>query len=84
MRAPVRPQAGNTTVMALMLFLILSIMTTMLISIASIEKMITANDAHTEQARQAADAGIQIARNIIMNYLVVGEALPLIPQFQMQ
>ncbi|MDD3889522.1 MAG: pilus assembly PilX N-terminal domain-containing protein [Syntrophomonadaceae bacterium] len=83
MRAPVRPQAGNTTVMALMLFLILSIMTTMLISIASIEKMITANDAHTEQARQAADAGIQIARNIIMNYLVVGEALPLIPQINL-
>lgn len=62
-------QRGSVMVMALLIFLIISVLATSIISVAAMESKISLHDAREEEARQLADGGIQIARNVIMNYM---------------
>jgi hypothetical protein len=68
-------QQGSVMVMALMIFLIISVLATSIISVAAMESKMTLYDARKEQARQLADAGVQVARNVVMNYMGNGRLM---------
>ena len=61
-------QQGSAMVMALMIFLIISGLAAAIINVATLEDKIAFYHARKEQARQLADGGIQVARNVLMNY----------------
>ncbi len=65
---------GSSMLVALMVLFILSIMATMVITAASMENRISLHDSRAEQARQAADAGVTVARDVIMNYIMAGNS----------
>lgn len=76
-------QRGSTILIALMVLLVISILGTAIIDIAGMENKIAVNDIRTEQARQAADAGIQAARMVVMNFLMEGKEIPDIPEIKL-
>lgn len=66
---------GSAIVMALLIFLIISVLAVSVISVAAMENKISLYDANKEQARMAADAGVEVARNVILNYLGAGKTV---------
>ena len=62
-------------VMGLFIFLAISILATTIISVAMMENRMVIYDVNREQARQLADAGVQVARNVIMNYMANGKLM---------
>jgi len=69
-------EQGSLMLMALMVFSIITIVITTILAIAIRENYIALNYGNREQAIQAADAGIQVGRNIILNNLAMGQAPP--------
>jgi len=69
-------QEGSTIVITLFVFLIVSILGSALLNTAILNTKIALYDSRCEKARQAADAGIYVARDIIMNCLGAGKTLP--------
>lgn len=61
-----KDEKGNLMLMALLVFLALSIMGTTLIATAGMENKMVINDHRTKQALLAADAGVEIARDVII------------------
>lgn len=74
----IHSQQGGAMLAALMVFLVLSVLGAAIISVAGMESKMALNDARAEQARQAADSGVQIARDVLMNYLGAGKSIPAI------
>lgn len=72
----IHSQRGSAMLAALMVFLILSVLGAAIISVAGMEAKMAVNDTRAEQARQAADAGIHVGRDMILNYMLAGESLP--------
>ncbi|HZK44487.1 MAG TPA: pilus assembly PilX N-terminal domain-containing protein [Syntrophomonadaceae bacterium] len=66
----IRNEKGNLMLMALMIFLIISIMGTSLLAVAEMENKISFNDRNAKKALLAADSGLEIARNIIIKKLI--------------
>ncbi len=62
-------EKGNLMLMALMVFLVVSIMGTTLLTVAGLENKMVNNDNKTKQALLAADAGLEIARDVIIEKL---------------
>jgi len=54
-------ESGNVMVMAVMIMLVLMVLGTSILSIASMEKKISHNAVYTQKAQQAADAGVEWA-----------------------
>ena len=79
----IHSQQGNAMLAVLMVFLVLSVLGAAVLSMAGLEAKMAINDTRTEQARQAADAGVQVARDIVMNNLIAGLSIPAIPQIRL-
>jgi hypothetical protein len=79
----IHSQQGNAMLAVLMVFLVLSVLGAAVLSMAGLEAKMAINDTRTEQARQAADAGVQVARDIVMNNLIAGLSIPAIPQIHL-
>lgn len=62
--------------MTLMVFLVISVLGLAIIEMADLEQKMAVNDDRAEQARQAAEAGVKVARNVLLNYMVVSQAVP--------
>lgn len=75
----IHSQQGSAMIAVLMVFLVLSVLGAAILSMAGLEAKMAINDTRTEQARQAADAGVQVARDIVMNNLIAGLSIPAIP-----
>lgn len=71
----IKSQRGSVMVMGLFIFLVISILTTMVIRIAIIENKMAIYGLYQEQARKLADAGVQVAKNVIMNYMANGRLI---------
>lgn len=69
-------QQGNTLVITVMVFLAISVIASGLITVAGMEVQLAAYDLHAEQVRQTADAGVYIARDVIINYINTGRDIP--------
>jgi Tfp pilus assembly protein PilX len=83
MTKTIQTQSGSVMLFAVMVFLIVSIIGTAMMGIARLESRIAINDARDEEARQAADAGIAIGSNILLNCLLAGHTLPSITQVEL-
>lgn len=70
------PVRGSAVIMALFVLLIITVMGSAVLRMAAVEKKVTESQKYTEMLRQAADAGIQTGRNIIMNYTAARHELP--------
>lgn len=66
-------EKGSLMLLCLMLFFTISLIGTNLMAIATLNYYISANDEAAEKARQTADAGIYIGRNIMLNDGMNGE-----------
>jgi hypothetical protein len=69
-------QRGSAILVAIGVFLAVSLLGLAIIDIAGMESQIAINDVRTEQARQAADAGVHLARTVVINYLLAGRETP--------
>ena len=69
-------QQGNAMLVVMMIFLIVSILSAGLLGIARVESTLAMNDVRAEMARQAADAGVSIARDVLIYHLLLGDNLP--------
>ncbi len=69
-------EQGSAVIVALLAFMVICLMGTALLSAAAIERKVAVSQNRVELLRQAADAGIEAGRNIIINYWAAGQALP--------
>ncbi|MEA1960272.1 MAG: pilus assembly PilX N-terminal domain-containing protein [Bacillota bacterium] len=83
MRAILVSEKGSAMVVALLIFLIVSIMGTCMLGVARMENSIAVNAERAEQARHAADAGIYIGRDVVLSYLMAGKGLPVIDNIEL-
>jgi Tfp pilus assembly protein PilX len=72
----IHSQRGSAMLAALIIFLVLSVLGAATLSVVAMEARIAANDTRAEQARQAADAGIQLGRDILLNYMSSSQTVP--------
>lgn len=77
-------QQGGVMLLAVMVFLMVSMISTAMVGVAQLESKIAINDARDEQARQAADAGIAIGQNILLNYMLADQNLPSTEQVELE
>jgi Tfp pilus assembly protein PilX len=76
MSGMIKPEQGSIMLTTVVVFLVLTIVGMAIISITGTELNITANDVRAEQARQAADAGVQVGREVLLNYALSSRAAP--------
>lgn len=76
-------QKGSAILVSLMVLLAVTLLGIAVIGIAGMETKMAVNDIRTEEARQAADAGIQVARDMVMNHMIAGIDIPAIPQISL-
>ncbi len=69
-------QQGSALIVALFVLMVICLMGAAVLSAAAVERKVVASQNRVELLRQAADGGIQVARNVIMNYMAVGQAIP--------
>ena len=69
-------QQGSAIIVSLLVFMVLILLGTTILSVAAMESKVALADNQTELARQGADAGVEVARNVAMNYIGAGESIP--------
>ncbi len=77
-------QQGSAVIVALFVLMVICLMGTAVLSVAAVERKVVVSQNKVEMLRQAADAGVQVARNIIMNYLAAGQAIPAIDDIYLE
>lgn len=71
----IKNEKGNLMLMVLLVFLAISIMGTSLIAAAGMENKMVINDKRSKQALLAADAGLEIARSVIIDKLKTNSSI---------
>lgn len=71
----INSQKGSAIVVALMILLILSVLGTAVVGVAGMEGKLAIQDVWNKQARQSADAGVQIAKDVVINYIGAGKSI---------
>lgn len=77
-------QKGSAIIMALFMFMIISLIGAALLSVAAVEKKVVISQNRVEMLNQAADSGVQMARKVIMNYLAAGQDIPAFNDFYLE
>jgi len=75
-RLAAKSQQGSALLFVLLAFMIVLVMAGTVMEIMFIESKVSMGFSDEEMARQAADAGIAVARDVIMNYLAAGKSPP--------
>lgn len=77
-RTVAQSQRGSAIVVVLLLFMMVMLLAGTVMEMVFIEHKAAIGNSNEELARQAADAGVAVARDVLMNYLTAGQSLPLL------
>ncbi len=83
-KALIVQQRGSAVIVALFVLMVICLMGTAILTAAAVERKVVVSQNRVEMLRQAADAGVQVSRNIIMNYLAAGQAIPAIDDIYLE
>ncbi len=69
-------QKGSALMVTLLVLMLVCLTGAAVLTAAAVERKVVVSQNRVELLRQAADGGVQVARNIIMNYMAAGQAIP--------
>ncbi|KUG05043.1 hypothetical protein ASZ90_017532 [hydrocarbon metagenome] len=75
---------GSAVIVAMFVLMVICLIGAAVLCAAMVERKVVISQNRMELLRQAADGGIQVARNIIMNYMAAGQAIPAIDDLYLE